>query len=85
MKRVLLIMLLCVAGACSKPTADDCRKAVLNLQRIRGLDTSSHAPDPEAFTRKCRATGDPKVVKCIIDAKTEGEVARCEPGAPPPQ
>ncbi len=81
MKRLVLIVALGLVGACSKPSAEDCRKAVLNLQRIRGLDTSAHAPDPEAFTRKCRATGDPKIVRCIIDAKTEGEVARCEPSA----
>jgi hypothetical protein len=83
MKRLVLIAALALAGACSKPSADDCRKAVLNLQRIRGLDTSAHAPDPEAFVRKCRATGDPKVVRCIIEAKTEGEVARCEPPTTP--
>ena len=86
MKRIGLILALICAGACSKPSHEDCRKAVFNLQRIRGLDSSSHAPDPETFTRKCRATGDPKIVKCLIDAKTEADVTRCEPpGQRPPQ
>jgi hypothetical protein len=64
---------------CSKPSTEDCRKAVLNLQRIRGLDTDAHAPDPEAAVRKCRSTANPTTVRCLIDAKTADDVARCEP------
>ena len=82
MNRVVLLLLVlgALGGAgCSKPTADDCRKAVLNLQRLRGLDTSSQAPDVEQFVRKCRATGSPEVVHCIINASTAAEVERCEP------
>jgi len=79
MKRLVLVCMILGVAACSKPSADDCRKAVLNLQRLRGLDTSSHAPDVEQFVRKCRATGTPDIVHCIMNAKTEAEVDRCEP------
>jgi hypothetical protein len=82
MKRLVLFLALVVGAAgstaCSKPSAEDCRKAVLNLQRIRGLDTSAHAPDVEQFVRKCRATGSPESVHCIVNAKTEAEVSHCE-------
>lgn len=86
MSRFLLVVMIFAGAAvgaagCSKPSQEDCRKAVLNLQRIRGLDTSSNAPDPEAFTRKCRSTGDPVVVRCLIGAKVEADVARCEASA----
>ncbi len=87
MKRIGVVLALVItagSAGCSKPSHEDCRKAVLNLQRIRGLDQSSHAPDPEAFTRKCRATGSPDVVRCLIAAKTEADVARCEPAGPAP-
>jgi hypothetical protein len=80
-----IVLLLGLVAACSKPSQDDCRKAVLNLQRIRGLDTSAHAPDPEQFVRKCRATGTPESVKCLIAAQTEADVAKCEPAAPAPK
>jgi hypothetical protein len=75
----LILSFLVGVAACSKPSPEDCRKAILNLQRIRGLDNSTNPPDPEAFTRKCRATGDPAVVRCLIEAKNEADVARCEP------
>jgi hypothetical protein len=84
MLRFLMIFaLLAGAVACSKPSQEDCRKAVLNLQRIRGLDKSANAPDPETFARKCKATGDPAIVRCLIDAKNEADVARCEPAPTP--
>jgi hypothetical protein len=72
--------LLCslVAAGCGKPSTEDCRKAVLNLQRIRGLENDAHAPDPEAAVRKCRATGSPATVRCLIEAKTTDDVTRCE-------
>jgi hypothetical protein len=79
MKRLVLVLALVGVGACSKPSTEDCRKAVLNLQRIRGLDTNAQGPDPEQYARKCRATGNPDVVRCIINAKTEQDLARCEP------
>jgi len=85
MKRVALLLMVVAGAACSKPTADDCRKAITNLQRIQGLDQSSNlrGQDIEAYVRKCRATGDPQTVKCFIDAKTDADIARCEPAVTP--
>jgi hypothetical protein len=75
-------LLLLVSGlgslGCSKPSEEDCRRAVLNLQRIRGLETNPQAPDPEAAVRKCRSTGDTDTVKCIIAAKTTAEADACQ-------
>ena len=56
--RVLwLAVLLLPAAACSKPSDDECRKAVLNLQKVRGQEGKTQAPDVEAFVRRCRSTG----------------------------
>ena len=82
MRSVLFALsLLCLGGfaACSKPSAEDCRKAVINLQKLRGLDTSPQAPDPEAAVRKCRSTANPKTVACLIRATSAAEADACEP------
>lgn len=78
MKRLAASLVLLAAVACSKPSPEDCRKAVLNMQRIRELDKDTQNSDPEVWVRKCRATGSPDTVRCLIAAKTEDELTRCE-------
>jgi hypothetical protein len=76
---LLLALVLAVPlASCGRASSEDCRKAVMNLLHIRGLDTSDHATDPEAEIRKCRATADPKQVACLIAAQTDADVAACE-------
>lgn len=77
MRFMLMIGFVLAAVGCSKPSEEDCRKAVLNMQKIRKLDTSDHAPDPEAAVRQCRSTANPDDVKCLIAAKTEAELDAC--------
>ena len=77
MKRLAASILLLAAVGCSKPSTEDCRKAVLNMQRIRQLDKDTQS-DPEIWVRKCRATGNPDSVHCIAAAKTVEDLARCE-------
>jgi hypothetical protein len=78
--RLAFVLSLALGGlaACSRPSLEDCRKAVLNLQRLRGLDTHPQAPDPEAWVRKCRATGNPENVRCLVAARTEAEADACQ-------
>lgn len=79
MKRLAApFLLILLTVGCSKPGADDCRKAVLNIQRLRGMDTDAQAPDPEAAVRQCRSTANPNTVRCLIEAKTTDDLARCE-------
>jgi hypothetical protein len=70
-------------AGCGKASVEDCRKAVMNLQKLRGLDTSPQAPDPEAAVRKCRATANPRTVACLIAAKSAAEADACEPAPGP--
>ncbi len=78
MKRLAASLLLLAAVGCGRPSTEDCRKAVLNMQRIRELDKDTQAPEIESNVRKCRATGNTDTVRCIIDAKTADDLARCE-------
>jgi hypothetical protein len=81
MLRACLFAAVCAVAtaACNKPSEDDCRKAVLNLQRLRGLETSPHAPDPEPAIRRCRSSARPETVKCLISATNAAEADRCAP------
>ncbi len=78
MMRLAASLLLFAAVGCSKPSIEDCRKAVLNMQHIRELDKDPQAPDVEVWVRKCRSTGNTDTVRCIIDAKTAVQLAACE-------
>lgn len=65
-------------AACSKPTEDDCRKAILNLQKIRGQESKPQEQDIDAFVRRCRSTGKVDSVRCLINAKTPAEADACQ-------
>ncbi len=64
--------------ACSRPSEEECRRALLNVQKIRGLADSPNAPDPEPAVRKCRATASKDQVECLTAAKTDKDVAACQ-------
>jgi hypothetical protein len=78
MRALLLCAALAGAAGCSRPSEEDCRKAVLNLQRLRGLDSNPQAPDPEAAVRRCRSTGDQASVRCLIEAKSAADADACQ-------
>jgi hypothetical protein len=77
--RVLALAILSVGLlGCRKPTEEDCRQAVLNLQKLRGVENTPQAPDPEPAVRRCRSTGDIETVKCLIAAKTAADIDVCQ-------
>ena len=43
-----------ILGACNKPEADDCRKAIANMQKLLGTDTSAKNVDSEGEVRRCK-------------------------------
>jgi hypothetical protein len=64
--------------ACTRPSEEDCRRALLNVQKIRGLADSANAPDPEPAVRKCRSTASTEQVACLTAARTDKDVAACQ-------
>jgi hypothetical protein len=79
--RALLLLAATALGAigCNKPSEDDCRRAILNLYKVRGIDSSPQAPDPAPAVRRCRSSASKDTVQCLINAKTAGEADRCSP------
>jgi hypothetical protein len=76
---LLLVSASLAATGCNKPSEEDCRRAVLNLQKVRGIDTSPQAPDPAPAVRRCRSGASKETVQCLINAKTAAEADRCAP------
>lgn len=103
MKRFLLVLAALVplgTGACNKPTQDDCRKAVANVERLLGTEATARNTDNDAEVRRCRGGSTEENVACMIRATTVEELHACgvkgskgkstagdsapSPSAPPP-
>ncbi len=75
MKRVLFALLMLTA--CDKPTSDDCRKAELNMQRLRHVEDQD-AANLEASVRRCRGGSSKDTVACVMAANTVEELNLCD-------
>jgi hypothetical protein len=79
MKR-LLFALAVVAGAaaCNKPTNEDCRQAITNMQRLLGTDVAAkNEADTESEVRRCKGGSSRDAVACAIKATTLDELKAC--------
>jgi hypothetical protein len=76
MRSLFLVLAVGLVG-CDRPNEAECTKAVENLQRLRGLEHDTTAPDPQAAIRKCRANGHKKSTACLAEAKTIDEANAC--------
>ena len=76
---LFLVLALALTPACNRPSEDECRRAVDNIQRINEiggrLDDTAGA---EAAVRKCRAQGTKETVQCWLAAKTAADLESCE-------
>ena len=79
MRALLLLVLSLPLVACDRPSDDECRKAVFNMQKLRGLEQNSSAPNAEAAVRKCRANGSKTGTACLSRAVTVQEAEACHP------
>lgn len=79
MKQFLLVVV-AVAGiaACNKPTADDCRQAIRNMQVQLGTDTAARNSDIEAEVRLCKGGSSREAVACAIKASSPQELKACD-------
>lgn len=82
MKRFLLV-LVTVAGvvgaaACNKPSTEECRQAITNMQKLLGTQTSSKEIDNEAEVRRCKGGSTKEAVGCATKATTVDELKACK-------
>jgi hypothetical protein len=75
-----------ILGACNKPEADDCRKAIANMQKLLGTDASAKNVDSEGEVRRCKGGSTREAVDCAIKANTLDELRACKfMGTKPPK
>jgi len=77
----LVVLALLALVACDKPSEDNCRKALLNMQHLLGTDTqndSTSSADFEGEVRRCRGGSSRAAVECAIKATKLDELERCE-------
>ena len=80
MKRFLLVVAALAplgTGACNKPTPEDCRQAIVNMERLLGTEAAARNADTESEVRRCRGGSSKETVACAIKATTLDELKAC--------
>jgi hypothetical protein len=84
-----IVLALVTLAACDKPTPEDCRKALLNMQHLLGTENLNTNASLEGEVRRCRGGSKRKAVACAIKATTLDELRACDfekvPGKTPLQ
>ena len=79
MKRILLLLAISGAvAACDKPTADECKGAIENMQKLLGTTTASATADVQGEIRRCRGGSSKTAIQCASAAKTVEELKACQ-------
>lgn len=82
MKRFLLLVVAIVGvggvAACNKPTADDCRLAIANMQLLLRNENAARNSDNESEVRSCKGGSSKEAVACAIKATTRAELDACD-------
>jgi len=80
MKRFLLaVAVLAIPGAvaCNKPTGDECRQAIVNMEKLLGTEAAARNADNEGEIRRCRGGSTKEAVTCAIKAASLDELKAC--------
>jgi hypothetical protein len=79
MKRIVLaVAVLAGLEACDKPSKEDCRKALLNMQHLMGTENVTANVGIEGDVRRCEGGSRKEAVLCAQKATTRDELMRCE-------
>ena len=83
MKRFLLVVVtvagLAGVGACNKPTAEECRAAILNMEKLLHTNIEvGRTSESEGEVRRCKGGSTQKAVTCAIRATTLAELKACD-------
>jgi len=76
----LMVASIFAVGAlgCTKPTEEDCRKALANMRRLMGTDNMRDDGRLEGEVRRCRGGSKKKAVDCAVKAQTLDDLRHCE-------
>ena len=77
MKRFAVVLgFVMLAGACDKPSEENCRKALANARQLLG--TGSPEADIEGDVRRCKGGSNKKNVECAMNATSIEQLKACE-------
>lgn len=79
MNRFVLLMVAAAAFGCAtKPSEDECRKAISNMQVLMGTENLGDSEMIESQVRRCKGGSSKKSVQCAIKAQTLDDLRKCE-------
>ena len=70
-------------GGCDKPSEEDCRKAIANMQTLLGTDKLLATEDLQGAVRRCKGSSKKQAVQCAVDAKSLDQLDQCDFMKPP--
>lgn len=73
-----LIAALVLGTACSKPSEEDCRKALANMQVLMGTEHLAQNSDMQGEVRRCKGGSTKEAVACAIAAKSLADLSACD-------
>ena len=76
----LLVVVVVVAGSgcTTKPSEEDCRKAITNMQVLMGTENLRDTEMVESQVRRCKGGSKKKAVDCAIKAQSLDDLRKCE-------
>ena len=75
MKRLALLVLLV---ACNKPSEENCRKAIDNMEHLMGTESLTQTGGVEGEVRRCKGGSSKEAVECAMKATTLEELEHCD-------
>jgi len=77
MKRFAVVLgIAMLAGACDKPSEENCRQALTNARRLLG--TTDPDADVEGDVRRCKGGSNKKNVECAMNATSLEQLKACD-------
>ena len=73
----LLFAAVLATGCATKPSADDCRKAIANMQRLMGTDNMRDDGRIEGEVRRCKGGSKKEAVACAMGASSIDQLKQC--------
>lgn len=75
---LVVVMGLAGLGGCTKPSEENCRKALQNMQSILGTENLSEKTGIEGEVRRCKGGSSREAVDCAIKAQSLDDLRACK-------